>query len=83
VYRRRDHFIGTLGGIADGTLVGGNWAHRPDLVWQLNIHIRPNPGGDANHLNLITNSGLAQPLIDYFGPLGTHVVRLTRSFRRS
>ena len=42
----------------------------------MNIHFQPNPGGGANNPNLITNSGLAQPLIGHFGTLGRNVVRL-------
>ena len=38
--------------------------------------LQPNPGGGANNPNLITNSGLAQPLIGQFGTLGRNVLRL-------
>jgi hypothetical protein len=72
----QDLFAGTVAGIADGTLLGGNGSQRPDLVGQLNIPFQPNPGGGANNPNLITNSGLAQPLIGHFGTLGRNVVRL-------
>jgi len=38
--------------------------------------LQPNPGGGANNPNLITNSGLAQPLVGQFGTLGRNVLRL-------
>jgi len=72
----QDLFAGTVAGIADGTLLGGNGAQRPDLVGQLTIPFQPNPGGGSRNPNLITNSGLAQPLIGHFGTLGRNVIRL-------
>ncbi len=72
----QDLFAGTVAGIGDGTLLGGNGAQRGDLVGPLNIPFQPNPGGGANNPNLITNSGLAQPLIGHFGTLGRNVIRL-------
>src|SRR5262249_20360140 len=61
----QDLFAGTVAGIADGTLLGGNGAQRPDLIGRLNIPLQPNPGGGSNNPNLIANSGLAQPLIGH------------------
>ena len=62
---------------ADGTLLGGNGDQRPNLVGpSLNVALQPNPGSGANNPNLITNSGLAQPLVGQFGTLGRNVLRL-------
>jgi hypothetical protein len=72
----QDLFAGNVAGIADGTLLGGNGAQRPDLVGPLNLHFQPNPGAGANNPNLIANSGLAQPLIGHFGTLGRNAIRL-------
>ena len=69
-------FAGTVAGVTDGLLIGYNattYPQRPDLVGSLNIPFQPNPGG-ANP-NLITNSGLAQPLIGHLGTLGRNVIR--------
>ena len=42
-----------------------------------NVVLQPNPGGGANNPNLITNSGLAQPLVGHVsGRLGRNVLRL-------
>ena len=71
-----DLLAGTVAGITDGTLLGGNGAQRPNLVGPLKVALQPNPGGGANNPNLITNSGLAQPLIGQFGTLGRNVLRL-------
>ena len=71
-----DLLAGTVAGITDGTLLGGNGAQRPNLVGRLKVALQPNPGGGANNPNLITNSGLAQPLIGQFGTLGRNVLRL-------
>ncbi len=71
-----DLFAGTVAGLTDGTLLGGNGAQRPNLTGTLSIPFQPNPGGGANNPNLITNSGLAQPLVGQFGTLGRNVVRL-------
>jgi hypothetical protein len=46
------------------------------IVGTLTIAFQPNPGGGANNPNLITNSGLAQPLVGQFGTFGRNVVRL-------
>ncbi|MGH9559340.1 MAG: hypothetical protein ACRD30_08865, partial [Bryobacteraceae bacterium] len=67
---------GTVAGLTDGTLLGGNGAQRPNLVGPLNLHFQPNPGLGANNPNLIQNSGLAQPLVGQFGTLGRNVVRV-------
>jgi Carboxypeptidase regulatory-like domain len=69
---------GTVAGIADGELLGGSGAgsQRPNLVGPLKVALQPNPGGGANNPNLITSSGLAQPLIGQFGTLGRNVLRL-------
>jgi Carboxypeptidase regulatory-like domain len=72
----QDLFAGTVAGIADGTLFGGNGAQRPNQVGPVNLKFQPNPGGGANNPNLIANSGLAQPLIGQIGTLGRNVVRL-------
>ncbi len=58
----QDLFAGTVAGIADGTLFGGNGAQRPNQVGPVNLKFQPNPGGGANNPNLIANSGLAQPV---------------------
>jgi hypothetical protein len=71
-----DLLAGTVAGITDGTLLGGNGAQRPNLVGPLKVALQLNPGGGANNPNLITNSGLAQPLIGQFGTLGRNVLRL-------
>ncbi|MBX9602263.1 MAG: carboxypeptidase regulatory-like domain-containing protein [Bryobacteraceae bacterium] len=62
-------------GIVDGTLLGGGGSQRPDLVGPLNVAFQPDPGAGRNNPNLITNSGLAQPLLGNFGTLGRNVVR--------
>lgn len=67
---------GTIAGLSDATLLGGNNALRPDLVGQLNLHYLANPGGGSKNPNLVTNSGLAQPLVGHFGTLGRNVLRL-------
>ena len=59
----------------DGTLLGGNGAQRPNVVGPVILPFQPNPGGSANP-NLVTNSGLAQPLVGQFGTLGRNVFRL-------
>lgn len=71
-----DLLAGTVAGIADGTLLGGDGDQRPNLVGPLHVALQPNPGGGANNPNLITNSGLAQPLVGMFGTLGRNVLRL-------
>ncbi len=70
-----DLLAGTVAGLTDGTLLGGNGAQRPNLVGPLKVALQPNPGG-ANNPSLITNSGLAQPLVGQFGTLGRNVLRL-------
>jgi hypothetical protein len=60
-----------LGMEASGTAVG-----RPNVVGPINIPFTPNPGGGAGNPNLVTNSGLAQPLVGNFGNLGRNVLRL-------
>ncbi len=67
---------GTVAGLTDGLLIGGNGGQRPNLVGPLNVVLQPNPGGGANNPNLITNSGLAQPLVGMYGSLGRNVLRL-------
>jgi hypothetical protein len=71
-----DLFAGTVAGLTDGTLLGGNGSQRPNLVGKLDVTLQPNPGGGANNPNLITNSGLAQPLVGQFGTLGRNTLRL-------
>jgi hypothetical protein len=71
-----DLLAGTVAGLADGTLLGGNGDQRPNLIGPLHVALQPNPGGGANNPNLITNSGLAQPLVGQFGSLGRNVLRL-------
>ncbi len=65
---------GTVAGLADPSLLGGNGAIRPNLVGPLNIHFDAAPGGTPP--NKVTNSGLAEPLVGQFGTLGRNVVRL-------
>ena len=71
-----DLLAGTVAGLTDGTLLGGNGDQRPNLIGPLHVALQPNPGGGANNPNLITNSGLAQPLVGMFGSLGRNVLRL-------
>jgi hypothetical protein len=71
-----DLLAGTVAGLTDGTLLGGNGDQRPNLIGPLKVALQPNPGGGANNPNLITNSGLAQPLVGQFGTLGRNVLRL-------
>jgi hypothetical protein len=47
-------------------------------VGPLNIQFVPNPGTGANNPNLVTNSGLAQPLVGSLGNLGRNVIRANR-----
>ena len=71
-------FAGTVAGVPDGLLIGYNAAtypQRPDQVGPINLPFAPNPGGGSANPNLITNSGLAQPLIGHFGTLGRNVIR--------
>ena len=67
---------GTVGGLADGTLLGGNGAQRPDLVGALSLQFAPDPGGGAGNPNKVIGSGLAAPLVGHFGTLGRNVLRL-------
>ena len=53
-----------------------NGDQRPNVIGPLKVALQPNPGGGANNPNLITNSGLAQPLVGQFGSLGRNVLRL-------
>jgi hypothetical protein len=71
-----DLLAGTVAGLTDGTLLGGNGGQRPNLIGPLHVALQPNPGGGANNPNLIPNSGLAQPLVGQFGSLGRNVLRL-------
>jgi hypothetical protein len=57
-------------------LLGGNGAQRPNVVGPIFLPFQPNPGGGAGNANLVTGSGLAQPLIGQFGTLGRNVFRL-------
>jgi hypothetical protein len=67
---------GTIAGLTDPTLIGGNGALRPDLVGPLNVHFTANPGLGAANPNKIPTSGLAQPLVGHFGTLGRNVLRI-------
>ena len=65
---------GTVAGLADGTLLGGNGALRPDLIGPLNLQFTASSGG--TNPTKIPGSGLAQPLIGHFGTLGRNVIRI-------
>ncbi|MBZ5603347.1 MAG: hypothetical protein LAO79_13685, partial [Acidobacteriia bacterium] len=68
-----DLFAGSVAGLADGLLLGGNGAQRPDLIGPLNLQFSPTSGG--TNPSKIPGSGLAQPLVGAFGTLGRNVVR--------
>jgi hypothetical protein len=72
-------FSGSRGGVVDPTLLGGAGALRPNLVGTPNIPFQPNPGGGGANPNLVTGSGLEQPLVGHFGTLGRNVFRINRS----
>jgi len=55
--------------------IGGSGALRPNLVGPLNIPLQPDPGTGVRNPNLVTNSGLAQPLLGNFGTVGRNVLR--------
>jgi len=44
-------------------------------VGPLNIPLQPDPGTGVRNPNLVTNSGLAQPLLGNFGTVGRNVLR--------
>jgi hypothetical protein len=69
-------YAGTVAGLTDGTLIGGNGVQRPNLVGPVNLSFSPNPGSGSSNPNKIPNSGLAQPLVGHFGSLGRNVFRL-------
>ncbi len=69
-------FSGSAAGLADPTLLGGNDSVRPNLVGPVSIPFRPNPGLGGKNPNLVTASGLAQPLVGAFGTLGRNVLTL-------
>ncbi len=68
-----DLFAGTVAGLSDGLLLGGNGAQRPNLVGPLNLQFAVTSGG--TNPSKVPNSGLAAPLVGQFGTLGRNVIR--------
>lgn len=64
---------GTVGGLADGTLLGGAGVQRPDLIGPFNLNWSPDSGG--KNIDKTLGSGLALPLVGHFGTLGRNVAR--------
>ena len=60
---------------AEPLFLGGNGVQRPNLTGTLNVPMVPNPGLGAQNPNLVTNSGLSQPLLGNYGTLGRNVLR--------
>ncbi|MCZ2146373.1 MAG: carboxypeptidase regulatory-like domain-containing protein [Bryobacterales bacterium] len=68
-------FSGTRAGLADPTLLGGNGVVRPNVTGPVRIDFKANPGLGGGNPNLVTGSGLAQPLVGAFGTLGRNRLR--------
>ncbi len=67
---------GSVAGLADGTLLGGNGTLRPNLIGPLQLEFAPNPGLGVGNANKAVGSGLASPLVGHFGTLGRNVARI-------
>ena len=64
---------GTVGGLADGLLLGGAGVQRPDLIGPFNLNWSPDSGG--KNVSKVPGSGLDLPLVGRFGTLGRNVAR--------
>jgi len=60
---------------AEPLFIGGAGQLRPNLVGTLNVPLQPDPGTGTRNPSLVTNSGLAQPLLGNYGTLGRNVLR--------